>query len=416
MIYQLLIVEFILILIMYILSNRCFISPAFIAIALFFLATCCVVYNIEFWNVQYSKKTLWFITTGFLAMCIPEYKIEYVQIYPSRQLNLIFALLSVVFFGVLLVEILRKGDYSTLGLYAIGAAKSDETQNSVIARFGISLITGLNLAYLYVFINNVIRCKERVLSNIKYLFPTLMYILCMFISGNRVFLVKLFAIVFLIYIVMKSDVSPRGRVPVMQVVRKTLFVAVAILAVFYALRGITKVNSTAATREFSDYITYYIGSPVYMLDKYLQRYSPELNWGAKSLTSLVEMFGIEPEFKNAYIHVGGDSNFAGNEFSWFQRPYSDFGWLGMLVFTFIVFWIFSWNIHIRINKEKNRRRRKYYILIMAYFFYIPVMSFYYCQMCFAFSITNIFSVVVACLLVREFTKRQDEIILKIKEE
>lgn len=212
-----------------------------------------------------------------------QYKIEYVQIYPSRQLNLIFALLSVVFFGVLLVEILRKGDYSTLGLYAIGAAKSDETQNSVIARFGISLITGLNLAYLYVFINNVIRCKERVLSNIKYLFPTLMYILCMFISGNRVFLVKLFAIVFLIYIVMKSDVSPRGRVPVMQVVRKTLFVAVAILAVFYALRGITKVNSTAATREFSDYITYYIGSPVYMLDKYLQRYSPELNWGQKVL-------------------------------------------------------------------------------------------------------------------------------------
>ncbi|MBR9929835.1 hypothetical protein KE480_01395 [Enterococcus sp. 079] len=61
-----------------------------------------------------------------------------------------------------MVEILRKGDYSTLGLYAIGAAKSDETQNSVIARFGISLITGLNLAYLYVFINNVIRCKERV--------------------------------------------------------------------------------------------------------------------------------------------------------------------------------------------------------------------------------------------------------------
>ncbi|MBR9929836.1 hypothetical protein KE480_01400 [Enterococcus sp. 079] len=82
---------------------------------------------------------------------------------------------------------------------------------------------------------------------------------------------------------MKSDVSPRGRVPVMQVVRKTLFVAVAILAVFYALRGITKVNSTAATREFSDYITYYIGSLVYMLDKYLQRYSPELNWGQKVL-------------------------------------------------------------------------------------------------------------------------------------
>ncbi len=52
------------------------------------------------------------------------------------------------------------------------------------------------------------------------------------------------------------------------------------------------------------------------------------------------MFGIEPEFKNAYIHVGGDSNFVGNEFSWFQRPYSDFGWLGMLVFTFIVFGFF----------------------------------------------------------------------------
>ncbi len=48
MIYQLLIVEFILILIMYILSNRCFISPAFIAIALFF------------W-----RHAVWFIISNF---------------------------------------------------------------------------------------------------------------------------------------------------------------------------------------------------------------------------------------------------------------------------------------------------------------------------------------------------------------
>lgn len=51
MIYQLLIVEFILILIMYILSNRCFISPAFIAIALFF------------W-----RHAVWFIISNF-GMC-----------------------------------------------------------------------------------------------------------------------------------------------------------------------------------------------------------------------------------------------------------------------------------------------------------------------------------------------------------
>lgn len=411
--------ELILIILAYSLSNGNLLSPSFITGIVFSVATCCILYNVDFWNVSYSWDTFYIIVAGFCSMMLGEMSalflankkrknrsqmLEYnkqncTAIHVSEGLHFLLVLILLILILLMAVDVFKRGSYRDNGLYAIGLVKYSKEGLSFVSKLAIRYSWIIIIVYLYIWNNNIFHVNDSLRKNIKYIIPVFLSILCIIISGNRAAIVRIAAIVYVFYIVTQIDVSKKGNVSMFKVAKKVLPIGVAVLAGFYALRGISKVNSHAAQRAFIDYITYYIGSPLYLLDKALSASSKNIGYiGEMTFTSIYQMLGIDVNYTNSFINVGGASSFAGNEFSWFQRPFVDFGFLGMLIFTFLIYFVFGWILYLRISYSISNKRRIKYTVIYAFYFYIIVMSFYYCQVCFAITFYNILTIALACSL------------------
>lgn len=399
----------------YVISQGNLLSPSLISYLMFAIATVCVLLNVDSWDVSYSWRTYGLVVAGFLAMALPELIIVqlkrritssenryirdvYEPIIISPFFNKILSCIAIFFTLYMFYDVFFSAEgFSVYGLYAIGMAKY-ETGVSIITRLSVRYCWILFFCYIYVVLNNTIRCHQNIKDNIKYSVPFVTVILSNFITGSRGAIIEIPSVVFVLAIVMITETTARGNVKITKILKKIIIFGMIILSVFYTMRGISKVNSIAAKRSFIDYITYYIGSPLYLLDKYLSApfrvHGINKHLGQQTFSSIYLSLGIEVDYIGNQIPIGGNSGFAGNEFSWFQRPYADFGFFGMLFFTFIVYFFFSWLLYIRIDGVRHSARRLRALIIFSYFYYIIVMSFYYCQVCLAISPINI-----ACVLI-----------------
>ncbi len=424
-VFVLFITELLFIVLSYTLSSGNMLSPTFVSSIMFALATICILYNNDFWDVSYSWNTYYIILFTFCTMLIAEFTallISYKKIskrkdvleknyykkqdiYIRNDVNILLTVMVIVLTCFMIYDVFNTGGYEEHGLNAIGFTKYGEEGLSIISKLSLRITWIVLIVYLYVFIYNIYISKVKLKKCIKYIIPIIVGIINIFLSGNRVGFVKVLSIIYVFFMIFQRSNSLKGKVSFYNTVKKFLPIGLIVILAFYGLRGISKINSTAAQRNFSDYITYYVGSPLYLFDKWLNEYKPPFDtnykFGQMSLTSIYKMFGVEVNYFNSYIYVGGESNFAGNEFSWFQRPYSDFGFFGMLLFTFIIYFIFSYILYYKISYSYNTKRRIHYIVFYAYYFYIIFMSFYYCQVCFAISIVNIISI---CLINYLMTK------------
>lgn len=414
----------------YYISRGNLLSPSLISYSMLALATLCIIYNNDFWQVSYSYKTYYILLAGMLSMLVPEMLIvlartkkgeikgeinkEYSIIKIQKGVNFILQTIAILLVIFQIFEVMKSGGSSEIGIYAIGIAKNDKESVSIISKLAIRYSLILSIVYIYILMHNKIRCKMKIKYYISYIMPVVYAGLSMFFSGNRAGFLKLLGIMYVFLIVMQIDVSKKKKVELLSTIKKIFIWGIILLILFYSLRGITKVNSTTVQRSFDEYITYYIGSPLYLFNKFIENpysvHSPTLYFGEMSLTSIYDMLGIEVNYLNNFVLVGGTSNFAGNEYTWFQRPYSDFGFIGMLIFTGIVYSIFNLIIYNKILMKKYSLKREIYLIIYAYFFYIIIMSFYYCQLTFALTVMNFITIFLSVWLIRIIISKKFKII------
>lgn len=403
---MLLIIELVFIFAIFVISNGNLLSPAFVSYSLFLLATICILFNINFWDVSFSYQTVGVITLGFFSMLLPEiffrvvyksrvaiFSQEYKEIRVDLTINIVVHMLCVLFLLLQIWRIFTIGQFSENGLYAIGMVKHSEESFDIVVKLSDRTIQILGMIYMYICLHNKIRCSKEIKYVAKYIIPVAIYCVSMFFSGNRLGFVKIFAAFYVVYIVMRCDMTKKGKAELKNVIKPMVFLAIIVIGGFFSLRGFSKINSTAASRDFIDYMTYYIGSPTYLFDKYVLNpesiHKSNEVFGQMSLTSLYTTFGINIDNINNSTLLGGESYFAGNEYSWFQRPMADFGIIGMCIFTIVIYGIFDYVLYRKLLRGKNERKRNNLMMIYAYFFYIPFMAFYYCQVCNAFSLFTI---------------------------
>lgn len=397
--------------------NKNMISPSNVTLFMFFISSLCIVYNYNFWRTKYSFKSYLIVVITLVLILICElfiknrakkafrnYKNEFQILEIDKFLNIILISLLLFFLIYQINEVMILGKkLGGKGWNIIGVVKNTPNiKLSSISRIAFRYNWIIFMVYSYIFFNNVERMKEKIWRQMKYLFPVLTLFISSFILGNRAAIIRLFIVLYVFWIITKIESKGSVNLNLFSIIKKILPISLLLLLLFYGLRSITKINTTTKGRSFIDYITYYIGSPLYLFDKYLK--NPLLvkeypnYFGENTFASLYKNFGVNIDLINKYILVGGKSNFAGNVYSWFQIPYHDFGFCGMLLFTLIIYSIYCYIFYKKIYMTKNSYKRDCYIFCYAYFFYVIVMSFYYCQINITISILNFFYITGTILL------------------
>ncbi|MBQ8627659.1 MAG: oligosaccharide repeat unit polymerase [Agathobacter sp.] len=418
-IYLLFFTELIFMAFSYVLTRGNLLSPSLVSYAMFAVATVCIIYNVEFWEVQYSSTAYWLTTIGFFVMLLPEIAILKLLRYRpysagktslnsksdaikiNKLVNIFIAIIAIVLTIIYVYAVMKRGaNLGGSGLNAIGIAKHDEAGASGLERLLYRALMILFYVFAYIVVRNKALAKEKLSAQIKYMIPMVCFLVASFFNGNRLGLLKCFLAIYVAVLAFTYQSRNFTKKDIWKIMRYVVMVGVVIVIVFYLLRVITKVNTTTADRTFLDYITYYIGSPVYLFSKYLdnplQVHAPNTLFGETTFTALLQELGFSPEYQNNVLYVGGESYFAGNAMSWFQEPLNDYGIIGMYIFTFIVYWVFAHMLYKGILKKRSEIA----MICMMYFYFVVVMSFYYCQTMWAVSITNIIFVILIIMMVR----------------
>jgi oligosaccharide repeat unit polymerase len=372
---------------------------------MFIIATIGIIYNKEYWAVTYSLETAIVVLCTLAIMVLAEVFVikttrgcrkalnknlpkmlnEVKIIIPKR-----ITLLVVVFLGILTLyyvyAIFKIGSsLGVSGLLVIGATKYSQEGTDTISRIGFRAINMFYFIYAYIVVNNTVVCKMKIRENIIYLLPLIFGFVIMFFAGSRKLLVQYPMALVLMYIIKKRDVDGRKSISTKELFKKVLPVCLLILIMFYGMREISKSSTTLADRTILDYLMYYISSPLYLLDRFIQNPSiicplPE-HFGQYTFLGFyntLSSWGIldfEVPFNNFQI-LSIESYMAGNEFTWIQRPYQDFGFLGMLILTFVFFYLYNKVYYKSIICRPASQKRDLSIILYSYFYFIVVLCFY----------------------------------------
>jgi oligosaccharide repeat unit polymerase len=422
-IYLLIFVEVFLLVIALIISKKNLLSPGVITMTMFLVATLCVAVNKTSWDVDYSGQAFLITSIGLSTMVLAEAfvifmvkpkigssgvkNIKVPSMRLDRSVNFILSLICAILTFYYAISVFRSGLSSGIeGLYAIGAAKYGNEPVGFLNKIALRYDQILFYVSVFFLARNVIAYKEKLSKNKCLLFNVFLYFLMMLVSGNRMGIFRNVISIYVMFVIFTYVVEGTISKRIGSITKKLFVVLVVGVALFYGMRTISKIGSYTGERSFFEYITYYVGSPVYLFSKYLDNplyvHPQNVYLGEECFTGIYDSFGITVNGSNNFINVGGTSSFAGNACSWFQRPMNDFGFVGMLFFTFIIYFTFSYFLYKKILG--SNRMSVGSIVIFSFMFYIVVMSFYYCQTSWAITLNNVLVLFVICLAIRYLPK------------
>lgn len=376
-------------------------SPSIITTFVFLLSSLCVIINFKDWNVTYNVKTAFIVCCGLLVIVLVEcfikklfYKVvsidtKAISVFkPQPWLIFLVVILDFLFLAVFIKHIFSLGEsVGITGLFAIGQVKdSSEVSISGIYLLMYDYCHYLGLLFIYLFCRNVFGAKDKFFRNIYLLLPVIIGIVAIIFRGARGPLLQYLACFFFLIALFKQTNIEKGFISRFKFILKTFIFGLLFLIVFYSLKEIVKGRENNAS--FIDYITYYIGSPLYLFDKVVENpssvYSGYNYFGVTTFTNLYGTLYQLGLIKNPVSGLNfykinlGTSSLSGNEYTFFMRPYYDFGFFGMLLFVGLFYGLFNLIYYCRIKTNYTSEKNQKIIIIYSLFFYMIVMSFYYC--------------------------------------
>lgn len=407
----LLIIEFAIFLIAIWISNMDFVSPGVCAITVFFFATILLKFVEDNWQIQLKSEEMVVITVGLLSILAAEYftrtfrikkkfkkqniEEELFSISVNTTLRNILIGLSVIFLGVYILEIYRKGvGLGGRGLLSIGLmanSLNDGTEKlSFLGKIAYQYDSLIAYPFCWLFAKSLMSHKKFKEYGIN-LIPIICCLCVQFFAANRHNMLRVvLAVCFCCYILMRQSKTIKKR-DKKKITRRSIIIFAVFLFLFYIIRDVVKVSVHRIS--FFEYIVYYLSSPIVLFGKYLANpflvRSPSNYFGETCFTGFyatLMRWGIVDNVVVETNHsaIGGLSGIrTGNTYTFFMRPFHDFGLLGVVIVTFLVFLIACYFYHKVINKGvsllKGYRKKMTTLIIMSYFYYmfpLTISDFY----------------------------------------
>lgn len=419
--YILIFVEFVFLILMYGSFDRDIISPPVISTLTILIGTIFVIPSSEIWHTSISENTFTVIITGFVVMWLSSVfakilfkkrKINRTKqsmklIHCCKFIERVICIFSIVLTALYLWDAVRVGTLNGGGggLASIAYMKSaymndnGERMNPVI-RQGFKVVMMFAYISCLLFANNVLVLKEKFTKNIAYFIAIICGAIITLASGSRTEILRILSALLLCYSILTREhggwkVKENTR-SFIQVVRKFTPVILLFAVVAFSSKAFVKTEGTATSNILSigDYLSYYVGSPIQVLNDKLAyfRNLDELVFGT---TSQIPVF--------TYL---GNLDYGGNVATLFGYILVFTEYNGLLIMTALLFlnYFIGTALYYKIYGSHTSEKRNFGMVLYSYVYYIFVMSFYSCTALSLFYVSNILLFLLIIILYKPIVK------------
>lgn len=389
----LILLQFVFFMISYVIFNCDFFSPAVMTIFVVLIASLMVFPSYELWKVDISEKTVITILIGELCCCISgatakqlvkknKYRVKSTE-KSLKPIHWDFTTESIVCVSIVVLTVLYIYDalrvgrlYGGSGLNAIGYMKdayltgSQGPKMNVLIRQGYKIVMAISYIAAYYIANNALVLKEMIKSNWKYLVLYFCGCIITIFSGSRTEVLRLLSALILDYAVLSKANSGccggKKKVRLFYVAKKFAPAIVGCLIIAFASRAVVKTKGTGGSEISSimGYVSYYVGSPIQVLNLKLSYFSNihDLLFGTKNSI---------PEF--VYL---GNLNYGGNVASIFGSCIQYNGLIFMVVYLYLVYFIGTYAYYKIFTRQIECNKNIKKVIVFSYCYWIFTMSYY----------------------------------------
>lgn len=396
----LVIFEFALFLIAFYFSGNDIMAPSVLMVIMFLISTLVALMNATSWNVDYSMTSVIIIVTGLFVFILSEvmfrylicgqlrgreiidnsYETECIQV-SSWKLNILIIIDALICFSFLRIIIKTVGSLSNLTAYFVvyrrlgiaSLAESGESMTSGYINHLLKIVSASGYVSVYLLANNLITKKAKVIDIFKYILIIVLSVMPSVMTGGRTGALKILSAFLIIYYIVWHQKNGWSRNLSWKYVKYGLIILVIGSTLFYYSLNIL---GRVTERSLFDYASRYLGSSICMFDLYLKEPVETKMFGEESLFSLrkiIHFLGFGENSTSYNLEFRYMGNGKSNVYTFFRRPYHDFGLVGMYIFTAFVACLFSY-IYFKNIKNKPPKNCAGWVLLMGYLYYWIVVS------------------------------------------
>ena len=395
---------FILLIISYFLSEYDFFSPSFIICLMFTFGSMLALYATATWGVSeeiFSSSATWIMLTGVMVFILFEQITRRVLVGHGRKvvvlqpkayhvstiklvILLAFSILEVVIYVYAVYRKVQANGYSGgFNFSAIANFNHELTFRSDVEEGlnrGIRILhqaaESIMFICTFVFCNNVILCKEKILKNIHYLIPIIVWVPNMLITSSRtMYLQVIGAAVFYLYILIcRKNNWRRMKRNHKKIIKYAVISFTVMVGLFYGAVA-NGLIGRQTNKTFMDYIAVYIGAPIIHFHQFMTSPPPDVSvFGQETFTKVVPLFyrlGIIDSNYSAQMEIRRIiGTYSGNVYTFFRRPLHDFGLFGMYIIVALTAMGFSWFYYKKIYGSNQSKRNDRNLILYSFFLYI----------------------------------------------
>ena len=394
LVFALLVVELLLYLIAYYLTNRDIFRPSTVMLGVFIISTSIACANVVNWNIDFSPKTLFILSLGLLSAtltdilifrrCSKKKNIERGTISPlsiSNKLVLLIIVIETISLFLYYGEIIRLAyldgyESGTNLLWHFRNITSYQAEERVSWYITVLIRSIDAIAYIFAFafIKNIFAGKKWT-KQLLLLGPVAIFVIKVLMSSGRQDILRLVAFSLITSAILYSFNSGWEKSYTKKYC-KILMITIPIVLIGFYLA--TNLIGRSTSRSFYEYITTYVGGSIQQFNQYVcdPSLSEETHFGAETfpaIYSVLHRFGLVDYVRPVHLELRQLGVTSGNVYTFFRRPLHDFGLAGMLIMTIVVVGLFSY-WYSTFSKRKITRNTDLSIIIFSYLYYWIVLS------------------------------------------
>ena len=379
----------------YYFTGRDLMAPPVIMAGVFFISSIFTILNALNWNIDYDFKAYVLIITGILVFSIPFYifyqakidlgvkyyredkriiTIERWKIYLTNGIDVLILYL----YYLSIVKLVHSNGYSGSNIqwYFRNLTSYEGTESlGVFIRLLIKFIDTTAYIYIYIFINNVIIYKDKIMRNISYTLPAFLYCMKSLMSGGRQDLLKMISFMIIVaYILNHQKIGWDKNISVKYIAIGLLVISIGLPLFYYAMTIIGR----STTRTMFEVISTYVGGSIQHFNQYIKEPVEKSGiFGDETFTPILntlDSMGIIDYHNTVHLEYRKLGITSGNIYTFFRRPLHDFGILGMYIFTICVSLFFSSYYFIKIKYKEVSLNTDINIIIYSYILYWIVLA------------------------------------------
>lgn len=372
-------------------------APSTMMIAVFIFSTLLAMLNVEKWNINFKSKTCFLITFGLVMFVLGDLCIA--RLYRKKQTIFVncvgtisikkwkmtfIILIDILILLLVYKEVIRIANTGTSfsNLYYAyrqisHLTKKDPEQymNGIVIQMTKIVISSAFICG-FVFVYNLVLCKQKIVSNFKYIFPGIIMSVMTLATGNRTNILRLFICLLLCsYILLQYRANWS-----MKVSRKFVKILAVSLFILFALFSMSQVLlGRSGSAQMKEIIFNYAGAPIQLLNLYVDN-PPEANilWGQETfqaIWALFDRYGIINSNVSAFQEFRSlEAGNIGNVYTFFRVYYQDFGIIGMGFASFLTAIIFSWIYNYNLKSAYLNYKVVMQMIVYGYLYYLIAIS------------------------------------------